>query len=145
RQLAVRIAAVEQLAPSLRRLTLSSPDMPQTRAGQIVLARAGAAFDPYLRLACFPIAGAASDTCYLLVSNDDAAARSIYDLPAGHGLDLIAPVGNGFTLEPTTQRLLLLGNALPAAPLIALAREATGKRIAVTLLISSQAAMGGQW
>jgi hypothetical protein len=55
KQFYANITASQFLTDSLRLLTLSSPDLPQLRAGQLVLVRANDSFDPYLRRAYFPL------------------------------------------------------------------------------------------
>jgi dihydroorotate dehydrogenase electron transfer subunit len=73
----------------------------------------------------------------LLVDVKDISPERLYTIPEGGVLDVIAPVGTGFTLETGTQRLLLVCDEMHAAPLIALAREAAQKQIAVTLLVEA--------
>ena len=141
RQFLATLTDRQSLHTHLHVLTLSAPDLPQLRPGQMILVRVGAGFDPYLRAAFFPISlTGSSDSCLLLVDGRDVPAERLNNIPEGGALDVIAPVGNGFTIETGTQRLLLVCEGSHAAPLIALAREATQKQIAVTLLIEAASA-----
>jgi dihydroorotate dehydrogenase electron transfer subunit len=138
RQFLATLTDRQSLHTHLQLLTLYAPDLPQLHAGQLILVRAGVRFDPYLRTAFFPISLAGSnDSCLLLADGRDVPSEHLYTIPAGSALDIIAPVGNGFTIEAGTQRLLLVCDEAHAAPLIALAREAAEKQIAVTLLIEA--------
>ena len=62
----------------------------------------------------------------------------------GETLELIAPVGNGYALDPATRRLLLVADAARLAPLIALAHEASQKQIAVSLLVRAGTGAQGE-
>jgi NAD(P)H-flavin reductase len=114
-------------------VSLAAPDMPHMRPGQLVLARVHDTLDPYLPSAYFPLSALHPATLLLLVDCADPISRK----PVGDPLELIAPIGNGFTLDPATRRLLLVGDAAHLAPLLALAHEASDKQIAVSLLVHS--------
>jgi dihydroorotate dehydrogenase electron transfer subunit len=75
----------------------------------------------------------------LLVDCADPISRKA----AGDTLELIAPIGNGFALDPATRRLLLVGDAAHLAPLLALSHEASLKQVAVSLLVHTLA-LGAQ-
>ena len=113
-----------------RIVTLSAPDLPRMRAGQLLLARMNDTLDPYLPSAYFRMPARPGELA-LLVDADDPLARKT----PGEPLELIAPVGNGFALDPATRLLLLVADAARLAPLIALAHEASQKQIAVSLLV----------
>lgn len=59
----------------------------------------------------------------------------------GEELDLLGPLGNGFSIEPGAQRLLLLGGGIGIAPLLFLALEAA-KNHEVTLVHGARTAAG---
>lgn len=133
RPLAARVTPLAEAA-GLRLVALAADGLPELRAGQLVLARLPGAFDPYLRRAYAPLLrGRDIEPALLAPASDPLLAR----LPTV--LDLLAPAGNGFTLEPSTRRLLLVGTPAHLAPLITLAHEATRAQIAVTLLVEQAA------
>ena len=143
RQLTATLTDRQVLSANLSVLTLSAPDLPQLRPGQLLLLRVGASFDPYLRAPCYPVPfPSANGACLLLVQRGDALAKQLGALPQDGKVDVIAPVGNGFALEAGTLRLLLVGDEAHVAPLLALAREAAQKQIAVTLLLESAQSEG---
>ena len=127
------VAATAAAFGARRIVTLSAPDLPRMRAGQLVLARVNDTLDPYLPSAYFPLPAGAGSALTLLIAADDPISHKA----VGDALELIAPVGNGFALDPATRRLLLLADAARLAPLIALAHEASQKQIAVSLLVHS--------
>src|SRR5262245_48720330 len=133
RTLSATVTQGHPLSSTLRLLILSARNLPLFRPGQLVLIRASERSDTYLRTACFPIPNTEdSDRIAIIVAGDDVSTLNLYNLPTGSQLELIAPVGNGFTLESGARRLLLAGYESAAAPLIALAQDAAQKQIAVT-------------
>ncbi len=137
KQFSATVANLQSLTSNLDLLTLTSPDMPQMRAGQLLLARTPNRFDPYLRAMHFAIPS--SDSCSIIVRRDVAVQR-LYNV--NDTLDVIAPVGNGFTLDASTRRLLLVGDEAHLAPLVALAHEATQKALACSLLVQTDDGQG---
>ncbi len=133
KQLTATIATIQPPTSNFQLLILTSPELPQLHAGQLMLIRDNNSFDPYLRRAYFPLLQQApnSNSVSLLVSTSDLLSRK----SVGATVDIIAPIGNGFALDASTRRLLLAGDESHISPLIALAHEATQKLIAVTLLI----------
>ncbi|MBI1802383.1 MAG: hypothetical protein HYR71_12230 [Chloroflexi bacterium] len=140
KQLLATVTAAEPLA-AFHLLTISALDLPQLRAGQLMLARPRTAHlrESYLRVPLFPIPSiTAPNTCSVLIVRGEegwTAAETVARSQAGDELDIVAPVGNGFTLEGGARRVLLLGTPSWLAPLIALAREAAQKQVEVTLLV----------
>ena len=126
------VAATAAAFGARRLVTLTAPDLPRMRPGQLVLARVNETLDPYLPCAYFPLPADQPGKLTLLVEADDPLGGP--DVP-GKQLELIAPVGNGFALDTATRRLLLVADAAGLAPLIALAHEASQKQIAVSLLV----------
>lgn len=61
-------------------------------------------------------------------------------LRPGDLVDVLGPLGQSFTIERTTQRLLLVGGGVGVVPLVALAEEALRQGLAVTLLAGFRSA-----
>jgi len=55
----------------------------------------------------------------------------------GEKLDLIGPLGNGFTIKPKSKRLLLLAGGIGISPIAFLARQAIEQRKHTTLIIGA--------
>ena len=58
--------------------------------------------------------------------------------PAGEHLDCLGPLGNGFTIHPTTRNMLMVGGGSGVAPLVALAELAVAKELSVVLLFGAR-------
>ena len=63
-------------------------------------------------------------------------------LQEGEPLDLLGPLGNGFSIEPTSSKLLLVAGGIGVAPLAFLARQALNEGKSVTLLLGARTAAG---
>lgn len=60
---------------------------------------------------------------------------------AGDSLDLLGPLGNGFSIQPTAKKLLLVAGGIGIAPLCFLASEAVTQGKKVTLLMGASSAV----
>ncbi len=56
---------------------------------------------------------------------------------AGDKVDLLGPLGNGFTIQPTTRNILLIAGGIGIAPLCFLGQEAKKQGGSVTLLLGA--------
>jgi len=56
---------------------------------------------------------------------------------AGDKIDLLGPLGNGYSIQPTSRNLLLLAGGIGIAPLCFLAQEALNQGSSVTLLLGA--------
>jgi dihydroorotate dehydrogenase electron transfer subunit len=60
--------------------------------------------------------------------------------PVGTVLDVLGPLGTGFSIAEKSRNLLLVAGGVGAAPLVLLAREATRRRLNVTYLLGGMTA-----
>lgn len=60
----------------------------------------------------------------------------------GESLDLLGPLGNGFSIEPASSNLLLVAGGIGVAPLTFLAQGALAEGKSVTLLMGARRAAG---
>lgn len=60
----------------------------------------------------------------------------------GETLDLLGPLGNGFSIEPSSQNLLLVAGGIGIAPLVFLAQQAIEQGKAVKLLLGARTSEG---
>ncbi|MFV9504374.1 MAG: hypothetical protein AB4911_07395 [Oscillochloridaceae bacterium umkhey_bin13] len=125
----------------LTMLRLDAPELAQAvRPGQVVLVRCAPATsaDPVLRRALF-VAGTdpAMVSLSLLIDPDEPGLAWLATQPVGTQLDVYGPVGNGFTLDGRTQRLLLVGTGSALASLIFLATQAVVRNHEVVLLAAA--------
>jgi len=59
---------------------------------------------------------------------------------AGDNIDLLGPLGNGYSIHPTAHHLLLVAGGVGIAPLCFLAQEALNQNRSVTLLLGASTA-----
>jgi len=59
---------------------------------------------------------------------------------AGNNIDLLGPLGNGYSIQPGSHNLLLLAGGIGIAPLCFLAEEALNQGCSVTLLLGASTA-----
>jgi len=60
----------------------------------------------------------------------------------GETLDMLGPLGNGFSVDPDSQSLLLLAGGIGIAPLAFLAQQALAQKKSVTLLLGARTVAG---
>ncbi len=111
----------------------------EARPGQFIHVRLTDGVDPLLRrpMSIFRIGRGTID---LLVRAAGRGSRMMIDKPAGEALDCLGPLGNGFTVHPTTRHLLMVGGGSGVAPLVALAEQAVAKGLSVVLLFGARSA-----
>jgi dihydroorotate dehydrogenase electron transfer subunit len=114
---------LEALAPQLARAA---------QPGQYCMLRC---CDPLLRRPFF-IAETEPEQglCRFLVYARGRGSSWLTRLQAGMQLDILGPLGHGWTIRPETRNLLLIGEEPGLAAVIALARSAIERELAVTLL-----------
>jgi dihydroorotate dehydrogenase electron transfer subunit len=113
----------EQLATDLYRLTVQAPDIAgAARPGQFVMIRVGRGYDPLLRRP-FSISQVSTDgRLQVLLKVIGKGTRLLAAMDAGQSLDLVGPLGRGFTL-PAQQPVCLAGGGVGIAPLLFWAKE----------------------
>lgn len=116
-------------------LTLASSELARRlQAGQAVLLRAGWGDSPYLRRTFYPVA-IEGDTWTLRVPADgDWAHAWLRAAPVGSEVDLLGPVGNGYTLAPGARNVLLLGEDNLAWILLPAVHDADRRGLSVSFV-----------
>lgn len=134
----VPITANSEIAPGVHLLEVQAPQLARTvQPGQYCMVRCcdRLASDPLLRRPFFvhgsdPPRG----VCRLLVSVRGRASAWLARQQVGMELDLLGPLGHGWSLQPETRNLLLIGEESVLAPLIFLTHRAIEQELSVTLL-----------
>ena len=138
------IADQRAASPRLRWLTLHAPDLATTvRAGQYLLIRCAeqGSYDPLLRRALFIAAAEpALGQIGLLYEPAEPGLAWLARGRAGDALDVLGPFGQPFELGAQTRTLLLIGAGPGLAALLLLARAASARNCAVTLLAGADQA-----
>ncbi len=125
----------EMVMPGVFSLCLQCPEVAAAaRPGQFVMLKCGESL-----LLRRPIS--ISDTnppsgqIGLMIANVGAGTEWLSKRQPGEELDILGPLGNGFTIDEKAERLLLIGGGMGIAPLNFLARKAAsvGKRVTLVL------------
>ena len=131
----------EEVMPGVRLLWLKSPQVASTaQPGQFVMVRCG---DHVLRR---PL------SIHQLVNENRKVKLAFLFTVAGKGtkwlshrqvgdnINLLGPLGNGYSIHPAAHHLLLVAGGIGIAPLCFLAQEALSRDCSVTLLLGASTA-----
>lgn len=147
RQATGRVIETAKVAPSQLLVRLAVPRAVAVAAtpGQFVMLHAGAGATLLPRP--YSIMGATTaptepreGELEVLVFTGGRGAERLAAATPGETIPLLGPLGNGFVLGERTRRALLLASGHGIAPLVALARLALARGIAVTLVIGARTA-----
>ncbi len=133
----VRIAERERAGPFVRVVLVPS----ETTSARIAVTRGLtpgrfvlALLDGYLRTPLFPIPAPDGSELEMLVPDVHPAAQ----LAPNTVINLLGPLGHGFRLAPTVQRLLLVADTTRLPLLLGLALEAVRRAISTALLLEAE-------
>ncbi len=130
RQITVDLWEVRLRAPQIAR---------EARPGQFLHVRLGEGMDPLLRRP-MSIYRIGQDTVDLLVRPAGRGSRMMVEKAVGERLDCMGPLGNGFTIHPSSRNLLMIGGGSGIGPLVALADHAVARGLSVVLLFGFRSA-----
>jgi dihydroorotate dehydrogenase electron transfer subunit len=133
------IAAVlsnREVMPETCLMWLEAPEMAaEARPGQFVMVGCDRNF---LLRRPFSIHNVESDRVAILFAATGGGTRWLSQLNSGDSLDIMGPLGNGYTINPESKRrLLLVGGGIGIATLVFLARRAATQGHRVTLLMGA--------
>lgn len=77
---------------------------------------------------------------WLLIRKAGEGTRHLIDMPEGAIVNMILPLGNGFTLNPAGQRVLLVGGGVGVAPLLYLGKVLGQRGIRSEFLLGARSA-----
>jgi dihydroorotate dehydrogenase electron transfer subunit len=132
---AATLLSNEAVMPGVFQLRLQCPEIASAaKPGQFVMLKCG---DETLlrRPISISDASAASEQISLLVASIGKGTEWLSRRQPGEELDILGPLGNGFTIGQKADKMLLIGGGMGIAPLNFLARKATalGKRVTLVL------------
>lgn len=136
------VAAHARVAPEYWLLTLEAPEVARrARPGQfamLTLAREGEEAPVLPRPMALYAWDAADGTIQVLYRIVGEGTRVLATWRPGEVMAVVGPLGRGFTLLPDTRACLLIGRGIGICSLTALARQATGRGVAVHALSSAR-------
>lgn len=139
-QLEARIQRNIRLTDSFWHLVLEAPAIAtEAQPGQFVMVRLGREFDPLLRrpfslYRLRPEEGLV-EIVYKIVGR---GTKMLTEYAPGAFLDLVGPLGHGFTLLPKTRAIGLVGRGIGIAPLVALAEQAARAGLKIWAFLSAR-------
>jgi dihydroorotate dehydrogenase electron transfer subunit len=132
------ITSKSEIMPGTFLITLhSSANLATAVPGQFVMADCGP--DYFLRRP-FSIHNIINNEPSLLIRKTGKGTSHLTDFQKGDNLNILLPLGNGFTIEPASKNLLLIAGGIGVAPLIFLASVAGKMGKKVTLIMGAASA-----
>lgn len=137
-----QVAEVRMLEPNLLWLRLRAPDVATSlQPGQFITVLEPERLDPFLPTPLFPTHISQEDiSCLIPV---DERERWLNTLGERRPVQVVGPLGNGFTVSGGVRNLLLVSEGLEGLPLLALAQEAAARRLEVSALAWSPYSYAG--
>lgn len=127
----------QEIAPGVFYLEVLAPEIAQkAQPGQFVHVRCSPNLSPLLRrpLSLHGIQRE-SGKIALLYQVKGAGTQILAQKRPGEALDILGPLGRGFTLDPKAQNILIVGGGLGVAPLLPLAEFLQEKQQAPTVIL----------
>ena len=122
----------KEISPSVYLIWLESPAIAhESKPGQFVMVRCE---DGTILRRPFSIHQRDRNRIALLYSLVGKGTRWLSKHQTGHGIDLLGPLGNGFSIHSGSKNLLLVAGGIGIAPLCFLAKEAVIHKLSVKLL-----------
>jgi len=138
KQVAAPIIATSQVMPGVYLIWLGSPQIaPEAKPGQFVMVRCGE--DTLLRrpLSIHQLDG---NKLALLFTVVGKGTHWLSQRQAGNNIDLLGPLGNGFSIHPASHNLLLVAGGIGIAPLYSLASSASKEGYSIRILLGARTA-----
>ena len=139
KQVASTIISSSEVMPGVYLIWLDSPQIaPVAQPGQFVMVRCGEGTLLRRPLSIHQLAADAENGgLALLFTMTGKGTQWLSQRKAGEILDLLGPLGNGFTIQPSSHNLLLLAGGIGIAPLAFLAQRAASQGHSVKLLMGA--------
>jgi len=133
------VVANEKVMPGGHIVWLRAPEIAHlARPGQFVMVRCGDTFDPLLRRPLSIHKVDAGGLIALLFDVVGVGTSWLSTTVPGNEVDILGPLGNGFSLGASPSRVLLIGGGIGVAPLLFLSEEAAARGHSVVLIMGSR-------
>lgn len=137
RQAEAAIISNNEIMPGVYLIWLDCPTLtPEAKPGQFVMVRCGDGEKFQLRRP-FSIHQIDGKRLALLFNVVGRGTHWLSQRQAGDNLDLLGPLGNGYTIYPNSKNLLLVAGGIGVAPLLFLGQKALKQGCSITLLLGA--------
>ncbi|MFC1957844.1 dihydroorotate dehydrogenase electron transfer subunit [Chloroflexota bacterium] len=136
KQIIAPVIACSEVMPGVYLIWLEAPEIASiAKPGQFVMVRCGE--DALLRrpLSIHQVDG---NKVALLFNVVGKGTHWLSQYQAGDNIDLLGPMGNGFSIQSDSRNLLLVAGGIGTAPFNLLIKEALRSKCSVTLLLGAQ-------
>ena len=141
KQVLAEVLSNQQVGEGMYLMWLGAPAIArESQPGQFLLLRCGDGFDPLLRRALSihrigsPESGSEGSGWAVLYSLHGPGTAYLRQRKPGDTLDVLGPLGRGFSVHGSSRNLLLVANGWGVSPLVALAEQQVGRGRSVVLL-----------
>jgi dihydroorotate dehydrogenase electron transfer subunit len=118
------IISNREVMPGVHHLWVDAPEIAAVaRPGQFVMLRCGGTQDLLLRRPV-SISGTTGNTISFLIAALGVGTQRLTERHSAERIDLLGPMGKGFSIDSQSNRLLLVAGGMGIAPLLFLAQEA---------------------
>jgi len=118
---------------------LSCPEITaEARPGQFVMVRCGKECILPRPLSIHQINSKGDMALLFTVWEDGKGTRWLSRRKVGDNIELLGPLGNGFSIKPASKKLLLMAGGIGIAPLYFLAQKAISRGYSATLLLGAR-------
>lgn len=140
RQMQARILFNEQVGPDVFRMVVEAPEIAQeVKSGQFFHVRCGAEYDPLLRR---PISihqyRSKTGELFFLYQVKGKGTALLSQMRPGDYVDLMGPLGNGFSLKKGNGLYVLVGGGIGIAPLLSVAQDIKKQGFEIVTLLGAQ-------
>ncbi|MBM4446965.1 MAG: dihydroorotate dehydrogenase electron transfer subunit [Chloroflexi bacterium] len=137
KQVSATVISNLELMPGYHLIYVDAPDIAATsQPGQFVTVRCGEELTLRRPLSIHQLTD--SKNLCLLFKIAGKGTLWLSQRKKNEALDLIGPLGKGFSIEPTSKKLLLVAGGIGIAPLVFLAQKALSEKRSVKLLLGAR-------
>ena len=138
KQVTAHIISNTELMPEVHLLWLQAPEIAAiAQPGQFIMVRCGHSHDLLLQRPFSIHRTAKGEIIAVLFNVVGRGTEWLAQCQEGDFLSLLGPLGKGFSLQPSSRKLLLVAGGIGVAPLIFLAEKAIVEGCLITMLIGA--------
>lgn len=135
------ILSNQSIAPAFKKLTLDCQKIAsQARPGQFVMIKVASGYDPLLRRPFGIHRRLDSGRIEILYQIVGRGTALLADMQPGFALDVLGPLGNGFSIAEDIRQVIIVGGGVGIAPLMFLAEELAAKGTAMEVFYGTSTA-----